>query len=103
LIKINNDPNGRFYFRKVFSRSGFWQWVGVDFPAINCCDHATPQEEYLYMSNENNSLGKAVALGICFGAAIGAVLHNFALGASIGLVFGAAFGSRTNKRNDDSN
>jgi len=45
-----------------------------------------------------SNMGTAVALGLAFGAGIGAALHNVALGAGIGLVFGAALGATWSKR-----
>ena len=38
-------------------------------------------------------IGIGVSLGLCFGAALGAVMHNVGLGIAIGLPFGTAFGA----------
>jgi hypothetical protein len=39
-----------------------------------------------------------VALGLAFGAGIGAALHSIVLGAGVGLLFGAALGADWTKR-----
>jgi hypothetical protein len=38
-------------------------------------------------------MGVGIALGLCFGSALGAALHNVGLGIALGLPFGAAFGA----------
>jgi hypothetical protein len=38
-------------------------------------------------------MGIGVALGLCFGTALGAVMHNVGLGIALGLPFGAAIGA----------
>jgi hypothetical protein len=38
------------------------------------------------------NMGTTVALGLAFGAGIGAALHNIAIGVAVGLLFGAALG-----------
>jgi hypothetical protein len=43
-------------------------------------------------------MGTAVALGLVFGAGIGAAMHNVAIGAAVGLLFGAALGADWSKR-----
>ena len=37
-------------------------------------------------------VGIGISLGLCFGVALGAVMHNIGLGTALGLPFGAAFG-----------
>jgi hypothetical protein len=37
-------------------------------------------------------IGVGVSLGLCFGAALGAAVHNVGLGIALGLPFGAAIG-----------
>jgi hypothetical protein len=38
-------------------------------------------------------VGIGVSLGLCFGAALGAVIRNVGLGIAMGLPLGAAFGA----------
>ena len=38
-------------------------------------------------------LGIGVALGLCFGTALGAAMHNVGLGTAIGVSLGTAFGA----------
>jgi uncharacterized membrane protein YfcA len=45
-----------------------------------------------------HNMGATVALGLAFGAGIGAVLHNIVIGMSVGLLFGAALGATWSKR-----
>jgi F0F1-type ATP synthase membrane subunit c/vacuolar-type H+-ATPase subunit K len=44
------------------------------------------------------NMGTTVALGLAFGAGIGAALHNIAVGVAVGLLFGAALGANWSKR-----
>jgi hypothetical protein len=44
------------------------------------------------------NIGITVALGLAFGAGIGAALHNIALGAAVGLLFGAVAGADWSSR-----
>jgi hypothetical protein len=44
------------------------------------------------------NMGTTVALGLAFGAGIGAALHNIAIGAAVGLLFGAALGADWSRR-----
>ena len=38
-------------------------------------------------------IGIGTSLGLCFGAGLGAALHNVGLWSGIGMVFGTAFGA----------
>ncbi len=38
-------------------------------------------------------VGVGAGLGVCFGAALGAIMHNPGLGVALGLVCGAALGA----------
>jgi hypothetical protein len=44
------------------------------------------------------NIGTTVALGLVFGAGIGAALHNIAIGAAVGLLFGAVLGADWSRR-----
>ena len=42
-----------------------------------------------------------MSLGMCFGTAIGASLHNIGLGISLGMLIGLAFGTCMRKEGQD--
>jgi hypothetical protein len=44
------------------------------------------------------NISTTVALGLAFGAGIGAAMHNIAIGAAVGLLFGAIAGADWSKR-----
>ena len=44
------------------------------------------------------NIGTTVALGLAFGAGIGAALHYIAIGAAVGLLFGSVLGADWRKR-----
>ena len=50
---------------------------------------------------KDSSLGKGIALGLCFGAAIGVLTKNIGLWISLGLCLGVAFGNRFPKNKNE--
>lgn len=50
-------------------------------------------------STEN--IGRWVAIGLCIGVTVGALIDNVGLGVSLGICFGAAIGSVTSEKTDE--
>lgn len=48
-------------------------------------------------NNQEKDKNSYIALGLCFGVALGAAFNNLALGISLGVAVGAILDSRKNK------
>lgn len=49
----------------------------------------------------SDSVGTWVAIGLCFGVTVGALIDNVGLGISLGICFGAAIGSVMSRKTDE--
>ena len=74
-----------------------WSVVGLTL-AVSFAENAGKKKE---KENTENYGAEGMSLGMCFGTAIGASLHNIGLGISLGMLIGLAIGTCIKKEEQD--